>query len=133
MDSEQDHFSKASVDPEAFKYEQQKNDDQAFVQELIKHGLPVDIQNAHNESVVLSKISFDESIPEQGDAKEHIEQARQLFQLSYVKSVDYTVEEANRIVAKYPGFAFIEGIPLTHISVVWRPSGEAYLEFQTDL
>ena len=133
MDSEQDHFLKASADPEAFKYEQQKNDDQAFVQELIEHGIPVDIQNAHNESVVLSKISFDEFIPQQDEAKEHIEKARQLFQLSYLKSVDYTVEEANRIVAKYPGFAFINGVPLTHISVVWQPSGEAYLEFQTDL
>ena len=133
MDFEQEHPSKASADPEAFEYEQQKNDDQAFVQELINYGFPRDIQNAYNESVALSKISFDEFIPEQDQAKEHIEKARQLFQLSYVKSVDYTLAEANRIVAKYPGLALINGAPLTHTSVVWQPSGEAYLEFQTDL
>ncbi len=133
MDFERDHFSKASADLEAFEYEQQKNDDQAFVQELINLGFPRDIQNAHNESVALSKISFDECIPEHDEAKVYIEKAQQLFQLSYVKSVDYTVEEANRIVAKYPGLVLINGVPLTHTSVIWQPSGEAYLEFQTDL
>jgi hypothetical protein len=104
------------------------------VKNLLAYGLPIDVRNAYNTTVDLGKVPYDECIPEQMEAQAHIKAARELFSLSYEKSVRYEVEEANRILTAYPGIILTED-NRTVISViaVWHGDGSASLEFQTDL
>lgn len=124
-----------SKQPEAsFVYSEEMVSGIESVKNLIEYGLPIDIRNAHDTLVELGNIPYDEFIPEQMEAKAHVEAAIALFTLSYKKSVIFEVEEANRILTANPGIILLEdNRVVVSVIAVWDGDGTASLEFQTDL
>jgi hypothetical protein len=133
MNFEHKNHSEASVYSEASDVEQQKEEDMGYINSLISNGFPVDIKNAYDEMVSLSNVVYDELHPLQVEAKEHINKAIELFRTSYAESVAFVVEDANRILAQYPGAIHDEQGIVVGVIATWKPSGEAVLDFQTDL
>jgi hypothetical protein len=127
-------FSKGvSEQSEASFVESEKmTEDVQSVKDLVEYGLPVDVQNAFTACKELSVVTYDDFIPEQREAKAHIEAALVLFRSSYSQSVAYEVKEANRILELYPGSVQREGRAVTSVNAVSQSDGSALLLFQTD-
>ncbi|HEY8992387.1 MAG TPA: hypothetical protein VIM37_00895 [Candidatus Microsaccharimonas sp.] len=132
MNFQQENHSEASVYSEASDVEHQKEEDTTYIESLIREGIPVDIKNTYDEAVSLSNIVYDELHPLQVEAKAHIEKAIELFRTSYAESVAFVVEDANEILAKHPGAIRHEQGAVVGVVAIWKPSGEAILDFQID-
>jgi hypothetical protein len=130
MNPEQEFVPKTSEQSEVFDV--QAAEDIRWLNELVKKGIPVEISNAYDAAISLSQYVYDEFIPEENEAKVHIEKAIELFRSSYEQSIAFTVGEANRIIAAYQGIIHYQRVPLISVSARWTPMGEAFLEFQTD-
>lgn len=115
----------------SFVESDQAIEDIKYVQDLAEFGLPVDIKSAHETIVELSRIEYDEFMPQQTEAKKHIDAAIQLFTSSYHQSVDYTIQEANRIIAVYPDIHYPHYGKVTAVRAVWQKDGSAHVDFQT--
>lgn len=130
MNPEQEFVPKTSEQSEVFDV--QMPEDLYWLHELIEKGISVEITNAYDAANSLSQYVYDEFIPEENEAKAHIEKAIELFRSSYAQSIAFTVDEANRIIALHEGTLTHQGARLVSVSAKWAATGEASIEFQTD-
>lgn len=112
--------------------QQQAVEDITWLGELVEHGLTPDITGVQHSISHLERIEYDEFIPEQNEAKEHINAAIALLVTSYEKSVNFTVEEANRIITAYPDVVYPHYGVITSVAATWQRGGSAVLTFQTE-
>ena len=120
---------KASVSAEAFGFERGENDDIDWALERINLGFSTDVENAISQALALKEIAYDEFIPQENDARDHIEKAIELFVESYKLSVSHTVDKLHQILAEYPGAVRLDGRIVVSVEAQWQADGRAELVF----
>ena len=120
---------KASVSAEAFGFKRGENDDIDWALERLNLGFSTDVENAISQALALKEIAYDEFIPQENDARDHIEKAIELFVESYRLSVPHTVDKLNQILAEYPGVVRLDGRVVVSVEAQWQADGRAELLF----